>query len=113
MGGREVSKSSIRYFLGNTLNSVYSRLEEEVEKSLKYVCRRIKECPQDVCHRRAQVVVKEVLEKIPEIRSLLRGDIQAAYDGDPAATSINEVILSYPCVFAIATYRISHEPICS
>jgi serine O-acetyltransferase len=53
--------------------------------------------------------VKEVLEKIPEIRSLLRGDIQAAYDGDPAATSIDEVILSYPCVLAIATYRISHE----
>ena len=108
-GGREVSKSSIKYFLGDTLNSVYSRLEEEVEKSLKYVCRRIKECPEDICHKRAHVVVKEVLEKIPEIRSLLRGDLQAAYDGDPAAKSIDEVILSYPCVLAIATYRISHE----
>jgi serine O-acetyltransferase len=40
---------------------------------------------------------------------LLNGDIQAAYNGDPAAKSIDEVILSYPCVLAISTYRIAHE----
>jgi serine O-acetyltransferase len=55
------------------------------------------------------VVVKELLEEIPEIRSLLSGDIEAAYGGDPAAVSNEEVILSYPCVLAIATYRIAHE----
>jgi serine O-acetyltransferase len=69
----------------------------------------IKECPEDVCQKRAQVVVKELLEKIPEIRSLLSGDIEAAYNGDPAAVSAEEVILSYPCVLAITTYRIAHE----
>ena len=52
---------------------------------------------------------KELLEKIPEIRELANGDVEAAYDGDPAAASIEEVILSYPCVLAIATYRIAHE----
>ncbi len=109
LGKAEITKSNTRYFLGNTLHSIYYRLVGEVEKSLKYVCRRIKECPKDVCLRRAQVVVKELLEKIPEIRALLRGDIQAAYDGDPAAKSTDEVILSYPCVLAIATYRIAHE----
>jgi len=109
MGKKEVTKSNVRYFLGNILNSIYFRLVDEVEKSLKYVCRRIKECPEDVCHRRAQVVVKELLEKIPEIRTLLNGDIQAAYNGDPAAKSTDEIILSYPCVLAIATYRITHE----
>jgi serine O-acetyltransferase len=55
------------------------------------------------------VVVKELLEKLPEIRSMLSGDIQAAYAGDPAAVSTEEVILSYPCVLAITTYRIAHE----
>jgi serine O-acetyltransferase len=69
----------------------------------------IRECPEDVCRKRAQVVVKELLEKIPEIRSLLSGDIEAAYNGDPAAVSAEEVILSYPCVLAITTYRIAHE----
>ncbi len=109
LGKAEIAKSNTRYFLGNTLHSIYYRLVEEVEKSLKYVCRRVKKCPKDVCLRRAQVVVKELLEKIPEIRALLRGDIQAAYDGDPAAKSADEVILSYPCVLAIATYRMAHE----
>ncbi len=112
LGRAEVTRSNIKYFLGNILHSTYSRLVVEVEKSLKYACRKVKECPEDVCQRRAQVVVKELLEKIPEIRISLRGDIQAAYDGDPAAKSIDEVILSYPCVHAIATYRIAHETLC-
>jgi serine O-acetyltransferase len=109
LGKESVSKTNIKYFLGTTLTSVYSRLTDEVEKSLKYICRKITECPHDVCQRRAEVVVKELLEMIPEIRSLTSGDVEAAYNGDPAAVSIEEVILSYPCVLAIATYRIAHE----
>jgi serine O-acetyltransferase len=109
LGKTEVTKVNIKYFLGNTLASVQTCLTDEVEKSLKYICRKIKECPHDVCRKRAQVVVKELLEKIPELRSIVSGDITAAYDGDPAAVSTEEVILSYPCVLAITTYRIAHE----
>lgn len=109
LGKENVTKTNIKYFLGTTLASVYTRLINEVEKSLKYICRKITECPHDVCQKRAQVVVKELLEKIPEIRSLTSGDVEAAYNGDPAAVSIEEVILSYPCVLAITTYRIAHE----
>jgi serine O-acetyltransferase len=109
LGKAEITKANIKYHLGSTLTSVYARLTGEVEKSLKYICRKISECPQDVCQKRANVVVKELLEKIPEIRSSLRGDIEAAYKGDPAAVSTEEVILSYPCVLAITTYRIAHE----
>src|SRR3989304_4314516 len=95
LGKAEITKANIKYFLGNTLTSIYARLTGEVEKSLKYICRKVSECPQDVCQKRAHTVVKELLEKLPEIRSLLSGDIQAAYDGDPAAVSNEEVILSY------------------
>jgi serine O-acetyltransferase len=109
LGKRGITKPNIKYFLGATLTSIYDRLTFEVKKSLKYICRKIKECPEDVCQKRARVVAKELLEKLPEIRSLLSGDIQAAYDGDPAAVSNEEVILSYPCVLAITTYRIAHE----
>ncbi|MDQ1280482.1 MAG: Serine O-acetyltransferase [Thermoproteota archaeon] len=109
LGKAEITKSNTKYFLGNILNSIHSNLVDEVEKSLKYACRRIKECPEDVCLKRAHVVVKEFLQKLPEIRTLVRGDIQAAYYGDPAAKSIDEVILSYPCVLAIGTYRVAHE----
>ncbi len=109
LGKTEITKSNVKYVIGNILTSVQARLTVEVEKSLKHICRKIKECPHDICRRRAQIVVKEVLEKIPEVRKMLSGDIQAAYDGDPAAMSAEEVILSYPCVLAITTYRIAHE----
>lgn len=75
----------------------------------KYICRKIKECPHDVCRRRARVVIKELLEKIPDLRSIVSGDIVVAFEGDPAPISDEEVILSYPRVLAIATYGIAHE----
>jgi serine O-acetyltransferase len=109
LGDSEITKANVKYHLGTKLTSVYTRLTGEVEKSLKYICRKISECPQDVCQKRAHVVVRELLEDLPEIRSMLSGDIQAAYSGDPAAVSTEEVILSYPCVLAITTYRIAHE----
>jgi serine O-acetyltransferase len=109
LGKADVNKVNIDYFLGNTLSSIQTRLIEETEKSLKYICRKIKECPHDVCRKRAEVVVRELLEKIPELRAIVNGDIMAAYDGDPAAISTDEVIISYPCVLAITTHRIAHE----
>jgi len=104
----EITKANIKYYLGSKLVSVYARLTGEVEKSLKYICRKVGSCPQDICQKRAHFVVKALLEKLPEIRSMLSGDIHAAYAGDPAAISTDEVILSYPCVLAITAYRIAH-----
>jgi serine O-acetyltransferase len=109
LGKNEITKSNVKYYIGNTLNSIYAHLVQEVDKSLKYVCRKIEKCPEDICYKRAQVVVKELLEKIPEIIDRMNEDIQAAYDGDPAAKNTDEVILSYPCVLAISTYRVAHE----
>ncbi|MEM2913032.1 MAG: serine O-acetyltransferase EpsC [Candidatus Bathyarchaeia archaeon] len=108
-GDISVNRSNIKYFVGSMLSSIYSRLVNEVEKSLKYLSRNFGVGSEETYRKRARAVVKESLEKIPEIRALLSGDIQAAYDGDPAAKSTDEVILSYPCVLAIATYRIAHE----
>jgi serine O-acetyltransferase len=108
-GNVKVDRSNVRYFVGNLLSSIYSRLVSEVEKSLKYLSRNFGVASEEVCRKRARMIVREFLEKIPEIRAMLSGDIQAAYDGDPAAKSTDEIILSYPCVLAIATYRIAHE----
>lgn len=95
--------------MNNTLNLITDKFVEEIDKSLKYICQKIETCPKDVCVNRARIVVKELLEQLPTIRAYLKGDLQAAFDGDPAAKSIEEIILSYPCVLAIATYRIAHE----
>ena len=109
LGNEKLTKSNINGYLTKVLISVYVRLVKEVDKSLKYFCRKIKKCPEDVCLKMAQVIVRELLEDICRIRILLSGDIKAAYCGDPAAKSFDEVILSYPCVLAISTYRIAHE----
>jgi serine O-acetyltransferase len=109
LGKEKVTKSNISDYLSNILASIYDRLVKEVDKSLKYFCRKIEKCPEDICLKIAQVVVRELLEEICRIRILLSGDIEAAYCGDPAAKSFDEVILSYPCVLAISTYRIAHE----
>jgi serine O-acetyltransferase len=58
---------------------------------------------------RAREVTFQFMEKIPQIREYLDTDIQAAFDGDPAAGSKDEVILSYPGLYAITVYRMAHE----
>jgi len=109
LGKAKVAKSNIDDYLTKTLTSIYVRLVNEVDKGLKYFCRKNKKCPEDVCLKIAQVVVRELLEELCRIRILLSKDIEAAYCGDPAAKSFDEVILSYPCVLAISTHRIAHE----
>jgi len=108
-GKEDVKNANIRTFLSQMLQTIYTRVVDEVDKSLKYACRRLEKCPTDACRRQAQQIGKELLEKIPFLRTRLMGDINAAYEGDPAAKSTDEVILSYPCVLAIATYRLAHE----
>ncbi|HYP28848.1 MAG TPA: serine O-acetyltransferase EpsC [Blastocatellia bacterium] len=57
----------------------------------------------------AEEITVMFLESIPSVRRMLAKDIQAAYDGDPAAHCIDEIILSYPAVYAITAYRVAHE----
>ena len=57
---------------------------------------------------RGQEICLEFLTQIPSIRALLQTDVQAAYDGDPAAASLDEIIFSYPGLYAISVYRLAH-----
>ena len=109
LGNERVTKTNIDDYVTKTLKSIFLRLVVEVDKSLKYFCKKVEKCSEDLCIKLARILVKEILEEIGKIRILLNGDIQAAYCGDPAAKSFDEVILSYPCVLAISTYRIAHE----
>jgi serine O-acetyltransferase len=109
LGDASLTETNIWYFLGSTMHSLHTRLEEEITKSLKYVCLKGKKCPVDICKERAQKVAEELLECIPEIKRRVSADAQAAYEGDPAAKSLDEIILSYPFIYAVATYRIAHE----
>ncbi len=85
--------------------SIAERLAEEVCKSL-----RLGEpgCPRE----RADAVVRMFLETIPQVRSLLRTDVEAAFEGDPAAGGYDEIILAYPYLEAIAIQRSAHMLYC-
>lgn len=63
----------------------------------------------DPCDQKALGIALEFLERLPDIRGMLSGDVQAAYDGDPAATGTDEIILSYPGMLAVTVYRMAHE----
>lgn len=67
---------------------------------------------QDVCPRAGLVpedVALALVERLPAIRSLLAEDVEAAFEGDPAAKGFAEIVVAYPSIRAIATYRIAHE----
>ena len=58
---------------------------------------------------KAQKICLEFLSRIPQVRAMVQTDLQAAYDGDPAATGMAEIIFSYPGLYAITVYRLAHE----
>lgn len=64
--------------------------------------------PEEVAAAHAQDVCLEFFRQIPQIRAIVQTDLQAAYDGDPAATDMAEIIFSYPGLFAITVYRLAH-----
>ena len=102
--------SGMRYAIGEKVVNVARGLTIEVEKSLRYTCRMMDDCDRHQnCTGEAEDIVRELLEGIPEIRRRVSRDVQAAFRGDPAARTYEEVILSYPAVEAILVHRIAHE----
>jgi len=107
-GTRTVTKSNISFIIGDILCQIHTELSEQIERAFKYQCR-IKKCEGCDCRTMAEKATQHLLTQLPKIRELLKGDVGAAFGGDPAAKSFEEIVISYPCIMAIATYRIAHE----
>ena len=107
-GTRTVTKSNISFIVGDILCQVYTELSEQIERAFQYQCR-IKKCDGCDCRTMAEKATQHLLTQLPKIREMLKGDVSAAFGGDPAAKSFEEIVISYPCIMAIATYRIAHE----
>ena len=60
------------------------------------------------CTRNADAVTERFMARLPELRALIRLDLRAAYESDPAATGIDEILLTYPGAYAVTVYRIAH-----
>jgi serine O-acetyltransferase len=99
---------NLKYYLGQTVSVLFDLISEQVTLSIRHDCFRYDK-PCNECRDRGHEVALALLEEIPEIREILATDIQAAYDGDPAARSTDEIIFSYPGIFAITIYRVAHK----
>jgi len=89
------------------LDEVASRLAREIGRSLEYA--RPPELPDKDLGAAARRLALQFLASLPRVRELLATDVEAAYNGDPAALSKDEVIVAYPFVEAIAAQRLAHE----
>lgn len=110
---RTVTPSNLTMHVQELLARVMLQAEEQVRSVLRYV-RDIgpeqADCPESVeCDQRARQIAREFVEELPEIRRMLSLDVQAAYDGDPAADHSDEAIFCYPGIDAIFSHRLAHE----
>jgi serine O-acetyltransferase len=100
--------TSFHYHIGVLVDEVFHLLSEQLLAGLCFVCD--KEFNSDLESRKAESesCAADFIAALPELRRVLITDVEAAYLGDPAATSISEVIFCYPAIRAISSYRIAH-----
>lgn len=103
-----LEKFNIGYYLGQEATALFEVLSEQIHLALRHECVR-HNLPCVHCEELGQEEALRFLRHMPEMRSVLATDIRAAYQGDPAANSYDEVIFSYPGLFAVTVYRIAHQ----
>ena len=97
----------LEYHLGEETIGLYETLSKQIILSYRHDCLRYNQ-PCIQCEKLGRKTTIEFLEAMPRLKNRLAHDIRAAYDGDPAAKSYDEIIFSYPGLFAITIYRIVH-----
>lgn len=100
---KKVKDEYVRFYIGEKLEYIEYNLTKQVERALR------NEGSTEDNSSKAEEIVEKFIDRIPAIRDYLNTDIIAAYNGDPAAYSNDEIIFCYPGVFAISVYRIAHE----
>jgi serine O-acetyltransferase len=108
-GRQDLSADNLSGHVEQMVAALVPKLEHEMEHCLCYGREREAVPPAfGECAPRAHELAGIFLRRLPEIRALLIRDVQAAYDGDPAALNLDEIILAYPGVLAVSVYRIAH-----
>ncbi|MBK9797996.1 MAG: serine acetyltransferase [Holophagaceae bacterium] len=107
-GKQNLTTQTLEYYVGELLGEIRGRLFEQVLNVLRHQATRHGSPALD-SEGAAEAIVGTFLASIPRLRAILATDVQAAFEGDPAAGDTDEVIFSYPGIFAIMTHRIAHE----
>jgi serine O-acetyltransferase len=112
-GRRDLDQQNLATYIASGIADLKPRLEAEIAQCLCHDLQRgaasrgeaLRGVPSGA---RARSLSEEFLGRLPQIRTQLDGDVQAAHEGDPAATGPDEVILAYPGLLAVSVYRIAH-----
>ncbi len=108
LGPVHLREESEDFYVGQTLDLALNTLLGQTRLELHHTARREGTDPSDI-DARATAIVQDLALALPSLRTLLDTDVLAAYHGDPAARSVDEVLLCYPGVFAIIHHRIAHR----
>jgi serine O-acetyltransferase len=106
-GPREMTEDNVRYYVGERVDRIAFRLRRELYRALHHRCvKNDGNCA--ACHAAADKLVVTFLGKLAELRRVLARDVRAGFEGDPAATGLDEIIFCYPGLYAITVYRVAH-----
>ncbi len=105
---RQLINTTIAYHIGDLLINIHDNLYEQITHALQHQALRLNVDSSEVTDQ-ANEIIYYFFSKIPELRKMIELDVQAAFDGDPAAVDKDEIMFSYPGVFAVSVYRLAHE----
>ncbi|MCA9131278.1 MAG: serine acetyltransferase [Planctomycetales bacterium] len=104
---------NVMYHVGDLIDGLHDKLTVQIGRALHHddrVRNRISDCENQTDYEaKGQAIAIRFLEQIPKLRRKLATDVEAAYDGDPAVCSRDEIIFCYPGLEAITIYRLAHE----
>src|SRR6187401_1174158 len=102
-------RGNVAYYVGDLVDRLHDRLTQQIGRALRHESGATDDCDCDQDYEAlGQAKTMLFLERLPELRKRLATDVQAAYDGDPACKSLDEVIFCYPGLEAITVYRLAH-----
>jgi serine O-acetyltransferase len=108
LGPPELRQESEDFYVGHTLDAALNALLTQVRLELRYAGRH-NHAELALIEAQAVGIVHEFAAQLPAVRSLLDSDVLAAFNGDPAARTVDEVLLCYPGIVAIIHHRLAHE----
>lgn len=108
-GNARISRQTLRYHTGVNVQTLHTLLSEQIYAGLCFAACGGDSCPDGEIRTRSRLLSETFIATFPEMRSLLASDVEATFQGDPAARNPGEVIFCYPGLRAITNYRIAHE----
>jgi len=108
-GNSDLNPRNMEYYIGAAADKTAALLAEQIKSGFCVTCFREETSYCEDCHKKAGACIDRFIASLPGIRQQLATDVEAAFNGDPAAKSKNETIFCYPSIKALASYRTAHR----